>query len=84
MLSEAERRLRASVGGYALSASHDSAVTSAPGRAAAFRKFVDQVDPDGELTKRERFRRAKALQSSHMQRLALAREQARRKAGSSE
>lgn len=79
MLSESERKLRARAGGYALHAKYDSRVVSLPGRAAAFQKFVTEVDPDGLLPEAERLRRAKSAEKAHLARIALKREQARRR-----
>jgi len=83
MLSEAERRLRARIGAYSLHAKHDTRVVSLPGRTAAFRKFLDEVDPDGVLPEVERLRRAKAAQNAHLAQIALKSVQSRRKARAS-
>lgn len=42
-----------------------------PARDAQFQKFVDEVDPDGELSPEERLRRAEHARKAHMKRLAL-------------
>lgn len=53
-LSPAERSFRASIGGYAMHAQNDSRVTSAPARAAAEKRFLDQVEtwPRQRITSR--------------------------------
>ena len=69
-LSPAERSLRASIGGHAMHAKNDSRKTSAPARAAAEKRFLDQVDPDRVLPEAERLRRAESARKAHFTRMA--------------
>lgn len=71
--------MRGRIGAFALHSRHDSRETSAPGRAAAERRFLDLVDPDRELDEGERLRRAEHARRMHMAQLALA--SARKRAG---
>lgn len=48
----------------------DRAARTAPARAAALRRFEDQVDPDRSLPAEERQRRAESARRAHMARLA--------------
>lgn len=77
-LSPAERSLQASIGGYAMHAQNDSRVTSAPARAAAEKRFLDQVDPDRVLPEAERLRRAECAKKAHYTRMAYLSARARR------
>ena len=70
-LSEKERVLRARLGAYSLHATHDPKETTQAGRAAFFRRFLDEVDPKQELSDPERLRRALAARRAFMTRLAL-------------
>lgn len=80
-LSPAQRSLRARMASHASWANTaDPEARSRPGRDAAFKRFEDQVDPDGTLPPDERFRRAKSAQSAHMAQLAFRREAAKRAA----
>ncbi len=79
VLSAAERSLRARIGGFALSATHDPRETTKPARAAFLAGFEREVDPDGVLTTTERARRAAAARKAHFAKLALKSAQARRR-----
>jgi len=57
----------------------DRAARTAPARAAALRKYEDQVDPDRTLDPAERARRAEYARRAHMLRLARLSAQARRR-----
>lgn len=75
--------MRGRIGAYVSWArTTDPAGRTAPGRAAALKRFERQVDPDGTLPPAERTRRADAAKRAHM--LALSRRsaqvRARRKA----
>ncbi len=61
--------LRGKIGGYRLAATHDSRLTSAPGRAAFMAKF-DLAAATGTLPGPERERRAKAAKSAYFAALA--------------
>jgi hypothetical protein len=76
-LSEAERRLRASLAAHTLHATHDSRELTANARARFIGRFYEQTDP--ALPHPERVRRAEHLLQAHMKRLALRSAQARRK-----
>lgn len=56
----------------------DRTAATAAARAAAMKKFEDQVDPDRTLPAAERARRAESARKAHFQRLALKSAQARR------
>ena len=79
MLSSTERSLRARIGGFALSATHDPRETTKPARAAFLARFEQEVDPNGVLAITERSRRAAAARKAHFARLALKSAQARRR-----
>ena len=61
------------------SARYEGSEIVAPARKGFEAKFEREVDPDGVLPKAERQRRAKAAMRAHMQKLALAREQKKRR-----
>ncbi len=79
MLSESQRRLRARIGGLALSATRDPRAYTAAGRAAFLARFLDEVDPQRELPEHERERRAIAARKRYFSALALRSSRARRK-----
>ncbi len=58
---------------------YDSRVLTQRARIAFLRKFLDQVDPDRQLSEGERLRRAEQARRAHFLRLALASSAARRK-----
>jgi hypothetical protein len=60
-----------------LHALRDPRVTSAPGRAAAWERFLRLVDPDGTLPEAERVKRAERLRQAHMIRMGIASQKAR-------
>jgi hypothetical protein len=74
-----EMALRGRIGAHRLHALHDVMETSAPGRKAAWERFLKEVDPDGVLPEAERERRAKHAQSAHMARIQHLSAKARRK-----
>jgi hypothetical protein len=78
-LSPEQRSLRASIGGNSRWAKHNPKVELVPVRQAWLRTFEDQVDPDRELPKDERERRAYAALRAHMATLALKSSKARAK-----
>jgi len=80
MLTHHEAVLRGRIGAFALHATHDSRVTTAPARAAFLSRFEREVDPDGLLTETERRRRAEFAKRAYFARLALASARARRQA----
>jgi hypothetical protein len=69
-LTPEERSLRARMGGYAVSAKHDTREITKPAREAFMARFERQVDPDGVLPEAERQRRAEAAKKLHFQRMA--------------
>jgi hypothetical protein len=78
-LSAKERSLRGRAGAYAQQAANDTRETTKAARAAWFEKrFLDEVDPNRELSEIERLRRAKAAMRSYMAKLALKSAQKRR------
>lgn len=75
-----EASLRGRLGAAVQRARHDPNEYTAPARAAAWQRFLDEVDTNRELPPIEREERAKAAQRAHMLRIALASARARRKA----
>ncbi len=80
-LSDAERSLRARLGGLTRSATEDSRERTALARAKGpgqkgLAYFLEQVEPD--LPEPERIRRATALRGAYFTRLSLAAARARR------
>jgi hypothetical protein len=71
-------RILNSAKGHLTHAKHNSSNLTAKARAAFRQKFVDQVDPDGELAPEERERRANHALKAHMRLLALTSAQARK------
>lgn len=69
--SSADLRLYGRLGAYEQQARNDMREVSSAGRNAAFDRFLNEVDPHGELAPEERFRRAKAAQKAWMLRIAL-------------
>jgi len=82
-LSPEQRSLRASIAANTRWSREDPRVGTARARAAWYRRFIDQVDPDRTLPPAERDRRVQAAVRAEMQRLALRSSKARaaRKAG---
>ena len=78
-LTPSERVLRARMAAYALHARHDPRETTKPARAAFNQRFLDEVDPDRSLPKRERLRRADAARKAHFTRLAYLSSRSRRR-----
>lgn len=78
-MDASQRRQRARIGGYALAATHNPKQYTQAARNGFWRRFLDIVDPNRELPKAERDRRAKAALRAHMTRLALKSAQARAK-----
>jgi hypothetical protein len=81
-LTPSERSLRGRLGAHAMHAKHDVMETSAAGRAAFEKRFLDEVDPDRKLPEAERLRRAEHAKSAYFTRLALLSARARRKKAS--
>ena len=69
-LSPAERVLRSRIGAYALHARYDARDTTAAAREAFGQRFLDEVDPERQLTVAERDRRAAAARKAYFARLA--------------
>jgi hypothetical protein len=85
LLSSRERSQRARIAAFAMHAEHDTKATTAAGRRAAEQRFRDKVISAAaakgeELTEKEIERRASALRSAHMARLAFLSAKARRRA----
>ena len=66
------------IGAHALHSRYDSRDLTAPARAAFLAKFLEQVDPHGDLPEAERLRRAEHARKEHFARLALRSAEARR------
>jgi hypothetical protein len=82
-LSPEQRRLRAQIAANTRWSREDPRVGTARARAAWYRRFLDEVDPNRTLSPAERDRRAQAALRAEMQRLALRSSKARaaKKAG---
>lgn len=65
------RRLRASIGGHAVHAKHDSREITRNAREKFLSRFELEVDPNFELRPEERARRAKHAKSAYFKGLAL-------------
>lgn len=81
-LTPAERTLRAKIAAHTRWANADPEARRQQGnrlRAAAERRFEDQVDPERVLSPADRAQRADAARKAHMSRMALASSKARRK-----
>lgn len=73
-MSRLNRRQQvARIGGFSLRAQRDPLEYTKAARQAAYRRFEQQVDPEGTLSADERNQRAIAAQRAHMQRIALRR-----------
>ena len=70
-MNKSQRQQRARIGGYALSASHDSRGYTRAAREGFWRRFLDEVDPNRALPEAERNRRARAALRAYMTKLAL-------------
>lgn len=77
-LTAAERAARARLGAFAQHAQHDVRATTQKAREAFLARFEIEVDPDGELPRAERARRAEAARKAYFARLTLARLRTRR------
>jgi len=80
-LTPAERSLRASIAAHTRWANTSRAERQRladNGQAGLLRRFVAEVDPQGQLPAAERERRARNMLTAHMQRLALKSAKARR------
>ncbi|MCU4186622.1 hypothetical protein K6U06_19815 [Acidiferrimicrobium sp. IK] len=71
MLTPEQRTLRARLAAHTLHSQRDPRETTAAARQARWDRYLDQVDPDRQLSETERTRRAKAARSADMTRLAL-------------
>lgn len=77
----ADRAMISRIGGLTKAAKTiDRKGATAAARDARWRKYLDQVDPDHTMPEVERIRRAQALRTADMTRLALRSAQARRAA----
>jgi hypothetical protein len=65
-----EMSLRGRIGAYVTHSRHNTAITTAPGRAAFLARFEREVDPANELSAPERARRASYARKAHFARLA--------------
>ena len=70
-LTPEQRRIRAQIAANTRWSREDPRVGTARARAAWYRRFLDEVDPDRILSPAERERRAQAALRAEMQRLAL-------------
>jgi hypothetical protein len=78
-MTPAERSIRAKLGAHAQWAkTEDRTERTASARAGFYRRFENQVDPDGVLNPAERAKRAENARQAHMLRMALASAKARR------
>ena len=69
-LTAEQRILRARLAAYALHAHRDRHELTAPARTARWQRYLDEVDPDGQLSDEERQRRATLARRRDMVRLA--------------
>jgi hypothetical protein len=69
-LSPDEAAFRGRIGAYRLHTTHDPRETTAKARETFLSRFEREVDPDGELPKAERQRRAEATRRAYFARLA--------------
>ena len=70
-MDEIGRKLRARMGGLALSAKTDPAERMAKARWGRWQKYLERADPDGVLSEEERHRRADALRRADIARMQL-------------
>jgi len=70
-LTPEQRSQRARLGAYTQQATYDTRETTRAARNAFNQRFIQQVDPDGTLSKRERTRRALAARRAYFAGLAL-------------
>lgn len=70
-LSSAEAAARGRIGGYATAARYDTRTNTQQARSAFRQRFLDLVDPKGELSEAERVRRAEAARRAFYAKLAL-------------
>ncbi|MCU1697338.1 MAG: hypothetical protein JWR34_3401 [Mycobacterium sp.] len=78
-LTPAQRSQRAQIAAHTRWAKEtDRLAATAPGRRAAFEKFLDEVDPERRLSAAERHKRAHNAQAAHMARIRLAASKRRR------
>ena len=78
-LSAEQRQQRARMGGTATAARHDPKEYTQAAHEGWRNRFLNEVDPRGELPERERQRRADAARRLYMQKLAWKSAQARRR-----
>jgi hypothetical protein len=78
-LSSQERTLRASIGALSRWSKEDPKPALEHVRSAFYRRFEDQVDPEGKLDPAERSVRARRALRAHMAKLALKSAKARAK-----
>jgi hypothetical protein len=71
MLSRSQRKLRARLAAFTRSSLYDGKDVTAKARQTFLDQFEQQVDPDNQLPKAERARRAEAARKAHFTRLAL-------------
>lgn len=76
-LTPEQRSLRSRAAAYAMHSRHDSRETSAPGREAFLRRFLDEVDADRVLPEPERLRRAELARKRYFTDLAFKSSRAR-------
>lgn len=67
------------LGGLTRAAMYDGKEMTAAARDAAFARFEQMVDPEGQLSPEERRRRALAAQKAHMTRIAMKSVEARQR-----
>ncbi len=77
-LTPAERSLRARIAAQHRWSRENPVAGTAAARAAFNQRFVDEVDPERQLSEDERVRRAESARKAHFSRLALASARARR------
>ena len=70
-LTPEQRSQRARLGAYTQQATYDTRETTRAARNAFNQRFIQQVDPDGTLSERERTRRALAARRAYFASLAL-------------
>ena len=76
-MTPAERSLRARIGAFSLHA--QGKTNTGPAREKLSERFIQEVDPDGLLPKKERLKRAEIAKKLYFSRLALKSAKTRRK-----
>lgn len=79
-MTPAERTMRARLGAHAQWArTEDRTARTAAARSGFYKRFENEVDPDGVLSPAERAQRAENARKAHMLKLSMASAKARRR-----